>query len=134
MTENPLDPSPETEARIRDRAYFLWEQDGRPHGQHDEYWERARELQGMADSIHAGERPVTDRVPHAADGTPIEEASIQQNLGEFPHAGSSDQGDRQETPLPRKPKAAPKPSDAAPQGQDQAQPAKSGTSRKKTGA
>jgi hypothetical protein len=29
------------EAAVRDTAYFLWEQDGRPEGRADEYWERA---------------------------------------------------------------------------------------------
>jgi hypothetical protein len=26
---------------VRKTAYFLWEQDGRPHGRHDEYYLRA---------------------------------------------------------------------------------------------
>jgi hypothetical protein len=30
------------ETRIRERAYTLWEEDGRPEGRADEYWERAR--------------------------------------------------------------------------------------------
>lgn len=28
---------------VRDTAYFLWEQDGRPEGRADEYWYRALE-------------------------------------------------------------------------------------------
>ena len=28
---------------VRKTAYFLWEQDGRPHGRHDEYYLRALE-------------------------------------------------------------------------------------------
>ena len=32
MSDNPLQPNPEREARIRERAYHLWEADGRPHG------------------------------------------------------------------------------------------------------
>lgn len=32
------------EQSIRDRAYLLWEQDGRPEGQADEYWQRAQRL------------------------------------------------------------------------------------------
>ena len=36
---------PETE-RIRQRAYELWEQEGRPEGRQDEHWARAsREIQ-----------------------------------------------------------------------------------------
>lgn len=30
-----------TEHTIRERAYYLWEQDGRPHGRDIEYWSRA---------------------------------------------------------------------------------------------
>ena len=33
------------ENRIRERAYFLWQQDGCPSGQQDAYWHRARELE-----------------------------------------------------------------------------------------
>lgn len=32
------------EDRIRERAYRLWEQDGRPEGKADDYWTRARHL------------------------------------------------------------------------------------------
>ncbi|MBN9315483.1 MAG: DUF2934 domain-containing protein [Devosia sp.] len=37
-------PAQEDEAfreAVRRTAYFLWEQDGRPHGRHDEYYLRA---------------------------------------------------------------------------------------------
>ena len=30
-----------TEHAIRERAYYMWEQDGRPHGRDIEYWDRA---------------------------------------------------------------------------------------------
>lgn len=29
---------------VRKTAYFLWEQDGRPHGQHDDYYLKALEI------------------------------------------------------------------------------------------
>ena len=29
------------EAHVRDRAYWLWEADGRPEGRAEEYWQRA---------------------------------------------------------------------------------------------
>ena len=29
------------EHRIRDRAYAIWEQEGRPEGKQDEHWRRA---------------------------------------------------------------------------------------------
>jgi hypothetical protein len=31
------------EEAVRLTAYFLWEQDGRPHGRDQEYWRRALE-------------------------------------------------------------------------------------------
>jgi hypothetical protein len=33
-----------TETVIREKAYYLWEQDGRPHGRDQEFWERATAL------------------------------------------------------------------------------------------
>jgi len=33
--------SASTEHAIRERAYYLWEQDGRPHGRDIEFWNRA---------------------------------------------------------------------------------------------
>ncbi|MDB5542192.1 MAG: hypothetical protein JWQ89_3919 [Devosia sp.] len=38
-----LPPDPSIEQSIRDTAYYLWENDGRPEGRDDEYWHRARE-------------------------------------------------------------------------------------------
>ena len=103
MPENPLDPGPDTERRIQERAYYLWESEGRPTGREQDYWERARELQAMHDSKAAGELPNPMIAhPDPADEQTIEEASLQENLGEFPHAGLSDQGDRNETPMARK--------------------------------
>jgi hypothetical protein len=32
---------PGLEQEVRERAYLLWEQDGRPEGQSDEYWARS---------------------------------------------------------------------------------------------
>jgi len=38
------------EDRIRERAYALWEEDGRPEGRSEDYWNRARaELEAEAD-------------------------------------------------------------------------------------
>jgi hypothetical protein len=43
------DNSPVIEHRIRERAYFLWEREGRPSGRAVEFWERAcREETGRA--------------------------------------------------------------------------------------
>ena len=37
------DVKQDVEQRIRERAYLLWEMEGRPDGREDEYWHRARE-------------------------------------------------------------------------------------------
>ncbi len=53
------------EQRVRERAYDLWEQAGRPHGRNDEFWALA------AREVHAddeGEDPVPiDAVPDGGD-------------------------------------------------------------------
>jgi hypothetical protein len=99
MSDNPLQDTPEHDARIRERAYHLWQADGSPHGRDVEYWERARELIGIEESPGAGQVDPMQRNT-AVQGEIIDEADIQENLGEFPDR-FTDQGDRQETPLPR---------------------------------
>ena len=98
MSDNPLEMTPEREARIRARARHLWEADGRPKGREQEYWERARELIGMED--HAGAalepNPMTRNEPEP--GVTVEEAEIQENYGEFP-GRMTDQGDWRPTPM-----------------------------------
>ncbi|MDR3535646.1 MAG: DUF2934 domain-containing protein [Acetobacteraceae bacterium] len=107
MPKNPLEIDPAREQRVRERAYHLWEADGKPHGRDVEYWERARELIGIEESPGAGQLPNPQAHPDAPRQTGIEEADIQQNLGEFP-ARFTDQGDVQPTPTPKKRAAAPK--------------------------
>jgi hypothetical protein len=43
----PHDPwsDPAFELAVRETAYFLWEQDGKPFGREQEYWFRALERQ-----------------------------------------------------------------------------------------
>jgi len=99
---NPLDDTDETRQQaIRARAYHLWEADGRPAGHSDEYWERATALVGMEESAGAGELPNPATLPGADPDRvqPIEEAFIEENLGEFPDR-FADQGERTPTPAP----------------------------------
>ena len=98
MSGNPLENDPARDERIRERAYALWEAEGKPHGNDLEYWERARELVGMSDSGETGQMKVPDiNDPSVIAGQPVEEASIQQNLGEFPDR-LSDQGEHAQFP------------------------------------
>jgi hypothetical protein len=108
MSDNPLEDTPEREARIRQRAYHLWEADGRPHGQDAEYWERARELIGMEDSPGTGLLPNPMTQDERMPGVIVDEAALQDNLGEFPSL-MTDQGDRAQTPMaPAKAPKAPR--------------------------
>lgn len=92
-TDSPLAPSEAHLQRIRERAYHLWESEGRPEGQDTEYWERARELDAIAS--HPGAGLISpDRT------TFLDEASLQENLGEFPDR-VADQGDRRVAPMTR---------------------------------
>jgi hypothetical protein len=101
MSDNPLENSPERDRRIRERAYRLWEEDGRPEGREQEFWERAEDLIGMEDNADAAllANPMTDGADLISE-QPIEEAAIQDNLGEVP-GRLTDQGDRRQTPMTR---------------------------------
>jgi Protein of unknown function (DUF2934) len=100
MAENPLINTPEREERIRQRAYHLWEADGRPEGRDTEFWERAEELIGMEDSAGAGLLPNPETQDEPLPGVTVEEAQIQENYGEFPDR-FTDQGDWRQTPMTR---------------------------------
>ncbi|WP_428375029.1 DUF2934 domain-containing protein [Lichenicoccus sp.] len=103
MAANPLEEDHERDHRIRERAYHLWEADGRPHGREADYWERARELDGMQSAGETGQLPnpiATGADPRLED--PIEEAFLQDNLGEFPDR-FADQGESHPVPKGRAP-------------------------------
>ena len=101
---NPLAADSDREKRVRERAYHLWEAEGKPHGRDIEFWERARELIAIEDSAGAGQLPNPQNHPQSVRETGVEEAAIQENLGEFPDR-LADQGDVQPTPAPKKRKA-----------------------------
>jgi len=94
---NPLVDSPERDARIAAKAKELWEADGKPGCGPEAYHENASEIVGMEEHPHAGEISVKDLPdPQFAD-VQVENAEIQQNLGEFPER-QTDQGDREHFP------------------------------------
>jgi len=101
MVRNPLATDPAHEQRVRERAYHLWEADGKPFGQDIEYWERARELVGMEESPGSGLVPESEMSPESPRVSGIEEAQLQDNLGEFP-GQLTDQGDARHTPEVRR--------------------------------
>jgi hypothetical protein len=42
-TEPEHDPQEDFEQTVRERAFLMWELEGRPEGREEEYWHRARE-------------------------------------------------------------------------------------------
>jgi hypothetical protein len=100
MSEARLESVNNREARIRERAYHLWEADGRPHGREREFWERAEVIVGIEENPTAGLLPNPMARPKAIPGVTVEEAEIQENYGEIP-GRLTDQGDRRATPKPR---------------------------------
>ena len=102
MSDNPLEMTPERQGRIDARATQLWEADGSPPGQMAEYKERADELIRMEDAAGTGQLPNPMTQNERMPGVIVEEASIQDNLGEFPGGSSvADQGEWRETPMTR---------------------------------
>ncbi len=101
MARNPLVTDPAREQRVRERAYHLWEADGKPHGRDVEFWERARQLIAMEESAGSGLLPNPQTTPNAPRVTGIEQAELQDNLGEFPDR-LADQGEVKPTPTPKR--------------------------------
>ena len=102
---NPLDDQDEGyQRKVRERAYHLWEADGQPHGRDQEYWDRATRLIGIEESGNSGQLPNPGTEATSPFSGPVEEASIQENLGEFPDR-SSDQGEHAQTPSAKRRRA-----------------------------
>lgn len=96
--ENPLEASPERDARILAKAKEMWEADGKPAAGPEAYKEAASDLIGMELNADAGQIPVDSAVPLDANGQPIEQAWLEDNLGNA--GGSMNELDtRQETPF-----------------------------------
>ncbi|WP_245593626.1 DJ-1/PfpI family protein [Azospirillum halopraeferens] len=64
-----LDPDLTSEQRVRERAYAIWEAEGRPHGHHEDHWARA-----IRDVNAAGARPGTTPARGVQSGTVVEGA------------------------------------------------------------
>lgn len=74
--------------RIRARAERMWQEAGSPEGDLESYMDDAREMVAMGEVHLPGDDPY--------EVEPVEEASLQRNLGEFPTL--RDQGDEQVFP------------------------------------
>ncbi|MBS1087842.1 DUF2934 domain-containing protein [Gluconobacter wancherniae] len=96
MSDNPLAPNAKRDAAIKAEAKLLWESEGRPEGGPEAYMERAEDLisiKGVPRGVNVKDLPD----PELAD-VQIENARLQENLGEFPER-STDQGDQRHFPV-----------------------------------
>ncbi|BAK82908.1 hypothetical protein GLX_04960 [Komagataeibacter medellinensis NBRC 3288] len=96
--DNPLETTPQTQARIAAKAKEMWEADGRPGCGPQAYTEAASELIGMESNPDAGQVPVDSPVPLDANGQPVEQAWLEENLGN-PGGSEDELDDRREVPF-----------------------------------
>ncbi|MCQ8781467.1 DUF2934 domain-containing protein [Mangrovibrevibacter kandeliae] len=74
------------EARIRQKAYELWEAEGRPEGRQEEHWAEAKEIVALRDSFDTTLRPLDQTIDE-----PDEPEFIAEEQGDMP--GLDDNGD-----------------------------------------
>jgi hypothetical protein len=79
------------EQRIRDRAYRLWLEEGRPEGRDKDHWDMATELVAIEDGQQSTLKPIRQNLGPL--GEPIEPLEAVRNAGEFPTL--TDQGEGQ---------------------------------------
>lgn len=66
-----MDQKDERHERIRQRAYAIWEREGRPEGVKDRHWHQAaeeiaaEEKQGAGGNVETGPGPAKPRKPRA---------------------------------------------------------------------
>jgi Protein of unknown function (DUF2934) len=67
MVDTRATARPEHEQHIRELAYHLWEQDGRPSGRDVEFWQRARALVAIEEKPRCRPAAQSDDAPHYGD-------------------------------------------------------------------
>ncbi|MBU0724584.1 MAG: DUF2934 domain-containing protein [Alphaproteobacteria bacterium] len=88
----------QNEQRVREHAYRLWEEEGRPEGQAAAHWEKARELAAIEQNQSTTTRP-RPAGTRAKRSQPVEPLEALENQGDFP--GLADQGEESRPPKRR---------------------------------
>jgi hypothetical protein len=90
------------DARIRELAHHLWEQEGRPQGRDEAHWEMAKELVAIEENQRQAVKPnpLAAGRDRAGSSEPVEPLVAVENQGEFPVL--NDQGEKQATPPRRR--------------------------------
>lgn len=97
------------ERRVAERAYRIWEREGRPDGRSAEHWDMAREEIAIEDNQRDTLRPNPSHGPDdTAERTePVEPALSVEALGDLP--GLTDQGEEMIIPGREGPTPLPEP-------------------------
>jgi hypothetical protein len=111
--------------RIREVAHRIWREEGCPHGRDEAHWHMARQLVAIELNQKLATKPV-DAEKLGPEGEPIEEARIQENLGEFPTL--TDQGEQQ---VPHRIESEASPSRSASGGGESPKRARASRAKKK---
>lgn len=70
------------EQELRNRAYAIWEREGRPHGEHDEHWKRAQEEHEATDKEAASTELENHEQPDGtATASPLSDSKPQASRG-----------------------------------------------------
>jgi hypothetical protein len=72
------------EERIRQRAYRIWEDEGRPDGRADAHWDMASELLAIEDNHAFALKPIRQNL--APNGEPIEPIEAVEMPESFPRS------------------------------------------------
>ncbi|AWK86711.1 DUF2934 domain-containing protein [Azospirillum thermophilum] len=115
------------ETRIRQRAYEIWEREGRPEGRRQDHWELAREEIAIEDNYRGTLKPNPSHGPDdtAEHTEPVEPVLSMASQGEMP--GIADQGEEFQIPGTGDREAWPSPDQA---GQEAAAPRSTGRARR----
>lgn len=93
--------------RIRERAYHIWEREGRPEGRALDHWQMARSelaLEHPTDDMFAPDPIAETGLDYNPHPEPVEPIEAVENQGSFP--GLTDQDEEQQTPeRSRRPKS-----------------------------
>ena len=91
----------EREDRIRQRAYEIWEREGRPEGREERHWDAAKEEISIEESQGQATRPNPSAGPQDTSGgtEPVEEADVLVEML------SKDYGPTKQTPVQKEPRS-----------------------------
>jgi hypothetical protein len=76
--------SDDHDERVRQRAYKIWLEEGRPDGRADVHWEMAREMMAIEDNLAPTLIPAPAEGADAPNGEPVEQAGVAGNTGGVP--------------------------------------------------